>query len=129
MTDSELIEAAARAIGKPGFYDAYWEGFKSPIAAGEMPDEGVDASGAYTFWNPLIDDGDALRLAVKLKLNIGFGSERLRGSHWDHVEAFAEPDGDGHSFCPSEEMGNDPYAAVRRCIVRAAAALTPKEAE
>jgi hypothetical protein len=127
MTDKELLEAAAKAIGKIGFYDDHWEGFKSPVLDGELADEGVDASAAYTFWNPLTSDDDALRLAVTLKLNIGFGSERLQGSHWDHVEAFAEPDEDGRSFCPSEEMGNDPYAAVRRAIVRAAAAMSKQD--
>lgn len=51
MTDRELLELAAKASGEltPSWYgnDAYFEGVLSR-------------------WNPLLDDGDALRLAVKL---------------------------------------------------------------
>ena len=58
-------------------------------------------------WNPLTNDGDALRLAVNLCLlvNVGeFFSYATNGAH------------DG------EEIHNgDPYAATRRAIVLAAA--------
>ena len=51
MIDRELLELAAKASGKltPSWYgnDAYFEG-------------------VLCRWNPLLDDGDALRLAVKL---------------------------------------------------------------
>jgi hypothetical protein len=50
------------------------------------------------FWNPLTSDGDALRLAVKLDI--------LWRDIWD--------------FEPGE-YNQDPYAATRRAIVRAAA--------
>jgi hypothetical protein len=127
MTDAELIEAAARAIGKPGFYDAYWEGFKSPVAAGEMPDEGVDASGAYTFWNPLVDDGDALRLAVKLKIWIRYRDDASVNACWYDEKGFFA--GNVTEEFGSLRSGDEPNAHARRAIVRAAAALTPKEAE
>jgi hypothetical protein len=116
MDDKALLEAAARAAGDAFEWGLDWHDKGAPLVDGRD-------------WYPLDDDGDALRLAVKLKLNIGFGSERLQGSHWDHVEAFAEPDEDGRSFCPSEEMGGNPYAAVRRVIVRAAAALSNLESK
>lgn len=73
-------------------------------------------------WNPLTDDGDALRLAVKLKFTISrndceccvvvFGDQ----DHEDLEvsERFKEVDG------PEIQ---DPYAATRRAIVRAAAAI------
>ena len=50
MTDRELLEAAAKAAG----YVHYHPG-----------------DGFYQTWNPLTDDGDALRLAVKLGLQSG----------------------------------------------------------
>jgi hypothetical protein len=53
-------------------------------------------------WNPLTDDGDAFRLAVKLDLLV----DGLAGNY-DETQ---------------EEYDADPYAANRRAIVRAAAA-------
>jgi len=60
-------------------------------------------------WNPLTDDGDALRLAVKLNLDVHFWPE--------HPEAWVE------AMAQDELLGSDPYAATRRAIVRAAAAI------
>ena len=64
MTDRELLEAAARAAGLHTRSDrtSVWivEDDGSPVHR----------------WNPLTDDGDALRLAVKLRLSIYF-SNRL----------------------------------------------------
>jgi hypothetical protein len=66
-------------------------------------------------WNPLIDDGDALRLAVKLNLSLSTGpcivkcnsiSGALRGN-----------------FINEDSIYQDRYAANRRAIVRAAAAI------
>jgi hypothetical protein len=56
-------------------------------------------------WNPLTDDGDALRLAVKLDLIVTIGAAR---------------DCDGRL---SLDNSDDPYAATRRAIVRAAAEI------
>jgi hypothetical protein len=96
MTDRELLEKAAKAEGH-----AYpW----LPARGGERP------------WNPLTDDGDALRLAVKLRLDIC----RPDGNHegvcvWvDRLGDFIE-----------EPHGTDQYAATRRAIVRAAASSVP----
>lgn len=62
------------------------------------------ASHGSCWWNPLTDDGDALRLAVKLKIL---------------------DSADYHHFLALELMVNasDPYAATRRAIVRAAAEI------
>lgn len=63
-------------------------------------------------WNPLLDDGDAFRLAVKLELPIRFP---MNGT----VES-----GNTKSGYPYWELlDNDPYAATRRAIVRAAAEI------
>jgi hypothetical protein len=77
MTDRELLELAAKAIGID-----HWFGKEGTVE-----------------WNPLTDDGDALRLAVKIK--------------W--VPSRVEVVG--------LSMNEDPSAATRRAIVRAAAEI------
>lgn len=98
MTDRELLRLAA-------------------IACGELRGEwvGNDAyfDGVLSRWNPLIDDGDALRLAVKL------GGE-LRIHIEEHWSAFGMIYSDEGMF---EYHNGDPYAATRRAIVRAAAEI------
>ena len=99
MIDRELLEAAARAAGlrvkwmpaKPGTRAMFWQ-----TNIGE--------------WNPMTDDGDALRLAVKLRLNVEAG--------W---VVWTPPDGPPRDFC--EPNSGDIHAATRRAIVRAAAAI------
>jgi hypothetical protein len=104
MTDRELLEMAAKAAGW-----ASWDWL-----AGDEFLNVYDADGVHEMFNPLTDDGDALRLAVKLRLDIC----RLHEKHeavcvWlDHAGDFIE-----------EPHGSDPYAATRRAIVRAAAEI------
>ncbi len=99
MTDRELLELAAKAAGIEcwrTFIDEKWgSGF---LMAGKL-------------WNPLTDDGDALRLAVQLELDIEIYKTSTH-VYDDRSEKTFEEDHDG-----------DPYAATRRAIVRAAAAL------
>lgn len=64
-------------------------------------------------WNPLTDDGDALRLAVELKLVI------------DCCSACAMPTQQDIGWSDGG-IPKDPYAATRRAIVRAAAAVGEK---
>lgn len=110
MTDRELLELAAKAAGY-----AVCEPFRD----GEFRACGHDR--LSFVWNPLDDDGDALRLAVALGI-----SER------DPVRIFIEYQFDGEQdYTCIEYRGNetthwhldDPYAATRRAIVRAAAAI------
>ncbi len=65
------------------------------------------------WWNPLTDDGDALRLAVKL----GF----LVTNRFGYAEVVV-PATHGKSGFVEADKG-DPYAATRRAIVRAAAEI------
>jgi hypothetical protein len=58
----------------------------------------------WTPWNPLDDDGTALRLAVKLRINV------------EPVYVWHGPWTNGGTL-------EDPYAATRRVIVRAAAEI------
>jgi hypothetical protein len=100
-TNRELLELAAKAAGI-----AYHSYFESEFYIWGLNIGEVDVP----IWNPLIDDGDALRLAVKLHLKILLYPEATSvDGHWC---------GGGISTC--ERYGNDPYAATRRAIVRAA---------
>lgn len=66
--DRELLELAAKAAGLNLTYCPAW---------GCMAKELQDSKGKYfdaeTCWHPLTDDGDALRLAVALKIEIRLG--------------------------------------------------------
>lgn len=68
-----------------------------------------------TAWSPFADDGDALRLAVKLRLHLSFD---LYGGE---TYAVATPSGTHQGY--DAPCGDDPCAATRRAIVRAAAQL------
>ena len=98
MTDRELLELAAKAIGL------------EVICHASYPNGGAYVKGMEDDWNPLTDSGDALRLAVKLELQLD-----LRHS-FHTVRVYGAAEG------RIDESG-DPLAATRRAIVRAAAAI------
>lgn len=105
MTDREMLEYAAKAAGMT-IDTHYVDGGASIWAAGKHNSDWIPN------WNPLADDGDALRLAVALRLPIRDG---LNGT----VET-----GNERSGRPIWELwGNNPYAATRRAITRAAAEI------
>lgn len=95
MSDRELLEDAAKAAG----YSVVGWGDDMPIVEG---DYFGNPKLSKWYWLPLRDDGDALRLAVKLRLDVSICLEQ-------HLTI--------------EEYDADPYAATRRAIVRAAAAM------
>ena len=109
MTEGELglLTLAAKAAGLEVFrgpsgshqYD-YWSMYrKNP--KGDFYN-GIE-------WNPLSDDGDAFRLAIDLELDVSLGKNGA-------VVEFGK--------LQIEELdASDPYDAVRRAIVRAAAAI------
>lgn len=110
MADRELLELAAKAAGLP--MHRYCEAWKA-MARYTLQD-GYHGP----FWNPLTDDGDALRLAVKLRMLI----EPARTMSGTFVEVHAYSSGRGD--CSGvERLGQDDCAATRRAIVRAAAAI------
>ena len=98
MTDKELLEYAAKAEGRTLKYitQIYSDREETFIAC----------------WNPLADDGDALRLAVKLDIDVFYQS--------DEEGRFTSAEGGAFAY---EHHGADPYAATRRAIVRAAAEI------
>lgn len=109
-TDIELLRSTARAAGITE--SEGWE-WSERVGAYRRRCNGEE----FEIWNPLEDDGDALRLAVKLRLDILFYS------HDVEVEAtgiFTEV----LQAVSSEKYGDDPYAATRRAIVSVAAKLS-----
>jgi hypothetical protein len=110
MSDRELLEMAAKAAGITGEYDVITEAIESPAKPKPYGD-------AHSYWNPLADDGDALRLAVKLQIDLEF--DPIEHST---VEAYHQIMGEPH-FCATEALSRDPYAATRRAIVCAAAEI------
>ena len=115
MNDRELLELAAKAAGLPvEFVDEYGD----TEVNGFWPCGYGDDGDVLEWWNPLTDDGDALRLAVKLAIDLYF--------HETEVEATAfQADPDEHGVHPFgiEPAGDDSGAATRRAIVRAAAEI------
>ncbi len=93
QSDRELLTLAAKAAG-------YWDTKFNCVA--DLP---------WPSWNPLTDDGDALRLAVKLRMDVKqWNSLAIATKAWSkHAEENTS------TQCP--------YAATRRAITRAAAQL------
>lgn len=70
MTDRELLELAAKAAGSDVF----------ELDGGWVQKIGKEIDGLERWvgrWNPLEDDGDALRLAVKLEMQICQGYPKV----------------------------------------------------
>lgn len=105
MTDRELLKLAAKAAGITVVDHEYedWSGFTYRLSEYQKP---IDS------FNPLHNDGDALRLAVKLNIQVTPRTD-------DKSEA-------AHTAIFIEQNNGDPYAATRRAIVRAAAAIGEK---
>ena len=95
MTDNQLLFYAAKAAGI------------DYSLRGQVPTrfDGKD----FIVWNPLEHDGDALRLAVRLGIT-------------PHIDGNLTDAESTEGFCTEPHFG-DPYAATRRCIVRAAAEI------
>lgn len=100
MNDKELLEYAAKAVGIEITYHP--DGVCRDVT-GLHPLQNIFSA---KTWAPLTDDGDALRLAVKLELHVLVGMAQ---------------DGDGRIVVEKEI--DDPYSATRRAIVRAAAEI------
>jgi hypothetical protein len=103
MTDREMLELAAKAAG---YAFGHYHDKPAQLVKTQIGD-------AWIGWSPLADDGDALRLAVKCGIEYGFGYNDdgtvQRCIVYDILHVLVE--------------NNDPYAATRRAIVRAAAEI------
>lgn len=114
MDDRTLLERAAKAAGAAGM----------PVIQSEagpqiLERRTADGTEYYRLWAPEIDDGDALRLAVKLGLTLHAHPDHHQGAqsvvtmtrHAVEVREYAE------------SYADDLNAATRRAIVRAAAEI------
>lgn len=105
MKDRELLEVAANAA--------------EFIYSNARPKHGLlgcfktDSEQTSYLWNPLADDGDALRLAVSLKLTELWFTD---GGGPAEVVVGRK----GTDVLVTERLADDPYKATRRAIVRAA---------
>ena len=109
MTDKKLLELAAKGAG-------------IELSYGKVPYTSFDGlAKGWKDWNPLTNDGDALRLAVKLRIDVFYGPVYVV------AEPVESPSLAIHVNC--DDFGDDPYAATRRAIVRAAAEIERKKNE
>jgi hypothetical protein len=100
MTDKELLELAAKAADIKGWgFDVKGNLCIDPVV--------------YLPWNPLADDGDALRLMVDLRLTAKVQVHE--------IEIFDEEGGCLYSI--AIDRGESNYEQARRVIVRAAAEI------
>lgn len=107
MTDRELLELAAKAAGYPTSLRV--DGLE------------IEWNGRWVFWDPLTDDGDALRLSVQLRIAIEHAGHVHKGrGGCDRVQA--SPRGLGH-MADVLMYDGDPLAATRRAIVSVAAEI------
>jgi hypothetical protein len=108
MNDRDLLEAAAKAAG----IDI--NKFVNQVTDYDSPHYGIPAiqrGSTWDTWNPLENDGDALRLAVDLRLSIDLAGRMTQTE---------TPSGDLFG----ELHNGNPHAATRRAIVHAAAFLS-----
>ena len=116
MTDRELLELAARAAG----IALEWRSDRESLDPGhQVPD---DLYGhVWKRWDPLLDDGDALRLMVKLHFCVCINHMSVE------VECWQDDTGETRTVREPADPFCDYCAATRRAIVRAAAALAQEE--
>ena len=115
MDDRTLLELAAKAAG---IVDAQWHEMRGwgetryGYSEAMWSDSLYDSNGSG-YWNPLTDDGDALRLAVRLGIDV-------MQRRTDPAEVWAQAP---MQRTVIEPAGLDRESATRRAIVRAAAEM------
>lgn len=128
MNDRELLELAAKAVGLVTYGDYDDNMWAHP------EDQHPDTANR---WNPLTDDGDALRLAVKLHIIVEYrlgpyefgrtiyAHKKVRGAADIAIlQEYAVDPGPVQRLTDYlKTLGTDPNEATRRAIVRAAAEI------
>lgn len=107
MTDRELLELAAKAAGE---YYGEWSD-----RAGAFR---IRYAGEWREWNPLTDDGDALRLACDLGLRVYPIARTSSGAVCSAVGSVT-----CERLSEVADTSLETRSATRRAIVRAAAEL------
>lgn len=135
-SDRELLEAAAKAYWGDEIDDVCsieWDDDDQCIAYTHADNQDHNGHDVQMLWNPLTDDGDALRLAVRLNFSAS-RSSGIRVGCWAEKAPF-DTDLPGHdtwtevaecwfgesSIKPIGRYETTQLAAVRRAIVIAAA--------
>lgn len=123
MTDRELLEAAARAAGIEVMRSRLDDPMQRDMLVRKSARNHHHENGP---WNPLTDDGDALRLMARLGLDALYSPEAVEVVAHQHARIEGK-----ETVAPWawESLLNpaDPATATRRAIVRAAAAIAASE--
>lgn len=121
MTDQELLMLAAKAAVITGY--EYNEGTgNNAYYAGSLLF--MTIPGIHTPWNPLTDDGDALRLAVQCGLEVSLVDDEPIKDGKDTTACVGYSlEGNDKVHYVFEYHGGDIFAATRLAIVRAAAEI------
>ena len=109
MTDKEMTELAAVALG----LETEWMVDNQGLPFLHNYENGCE-------FDPLHNDGDAFRLALELRLDIGYGY------NLSNKEVVMVKHVDKFGGCFEEQLGSDKRISVRRTIVRAAAEIGKK---
>ncbi|CAB4122422.1 hypothetical protein UFOVP37_12 [uncultured Caudovirales phage] len=112
MSDRELIRLAAKAAGVNG---PQVQGFDGMVIGNERD--------GHIFWNPLKDNGDALRLAVDLRMEVYHGEDEGAAVYASYTNPSRAAIAYMIEYYDDINNMGDPYAATRRAIVRAAAQI------
>lgn len=121
-TDRELLELVAKAVGyvvDEHITNGAWVYVNGSALNG-------DGEPMIFPWRPRVDDGDALRLAVKLGMAIIHDDATAVCAGWlANQQCPITMNSSGPWFWKEwlRDSGDDPNAATRRAIVRAAAAI------
>jgi hypothetical protein len=106
MTDRELLEFAAKAAGLNLDQNSPNTRYRQK----------TDVLPEWVYWNPLTDDGDALRLAVDLGMDLQLEGEM----NSPHAVSVCEMKSGAFA---REALSNDRRSSTRRAIVRTAAEI------
>ena len=120
MTDKELLDLAAKAVGLTPAADSDQEWVDDGQGGVTGPFEWKDAEGGELLyhWNPLTDDGDALRLSVALLME-------LDHNHPADPRPWVSVGIPGTRHCVVEDFDDEcqRLAATRTAITSVAAAI------
>lgn len=122
-TDRELLELAAKAAGLTLRWGEKYDVGGDTFDCSDMCYIKSDQPDVLpNYWNPLDDDGDALRLAVSLGLVVRVSLNHMESYLMGYPKTKASIP---FNFDPLSPVHAQPeqFASARRAIVRAAAAI------
>lgn len=130
MNYTEILKLAAKAAGYKEYFENYLDRKSFVTYDEEVYSETQERRiivEKTMDWDPINNDGDALRLAVKLGLCFGLTLDTDGLAHWGPVtytDYRLQGNLKENKFSgPFVSHGPDSYSATRRAIVLAAAAI------